>query len=621
MKCHRLKCRVLPLLLLLLAACAAGSSHLAHHWSAPAEAQLQAADLFRHVQALAAPAMEGRASGTPGGERAAAYIAAEFAGAGLTPGGEAGSYFQPFEVITGIRLGPANALTVGGLPPPMAAPFVVGRDFIPLSFSAEGGVEGEVLFAGYGITAPEIGYDDYAGQDAAGKVVLVMTHEPRERDEGGPFRRPEAYRHTEARTKVTAAREHGAAAVLLVRDPNNHRGEPEELIGLRGASSSRSSLLAVNITAALADRLLEAAGKRLADLQTAIDAGLAPRSLPLPAVRVRLSVDLIREKGRAANVVGLLPGRDPALRETAVVIGAHYDHLGRGGEASLAPDTFGTIHPGADDNASGTAVVLGLARAFAAVGGAPRTLIFAAFAGEEMGLLGSSFYTRHPAIPLERMVAMLNLDMVGRLRDGKVLVGGVESAREWPGILQAAARGLPLTLAMFGDAYGPSDHTAFAVKERPVLFFFTGPHEDYHRPSDTHEKINVAGLQQMATLVYRTAAVVAGEPAAPAFVRAPARPPAAGQRQGYGPYFGSIPDFGATEVQGVQLSGVRPGSPAERAGLRAGDTIVRFGGVRVTNLEDLVYALRAKRAGDTVEVVYRRDGQEQASLATLEQRR
>jgi hypothetical protein len=332
-------------------------------------------------------------------------------------------------------------------------------------------------------------------------------------------------------------------------------------------------------------------------------------------------VDLIREKGRAANVVGLLPGRDATLRETAVVLGAHYDHLGRGGEASLDPAAVGTIHPGADDNASGTAVLLELARAFAAAGGAPRTLIFAAFAGEEMGLLGSSFYTKQPSIPLEKTVAMLNLDMVGRLRDGKLLVSGVETAREWPGILRAAARGLPLTLAMGGEAYGPSDHTPFALRERPVLFFFTGPHSDYHRPTDTPEKINAAGLQQVATLVYRTAAAVAGEPAPPAFVRTSGRPPAARDGRGYGPYFGSIPDFGATEAQGVVLGGVRPGSPAERAGLRAGDIIVRFGGVRVTNLEDLVYALRAKRAGDTVEVLYRRDGEERAARATLEPRR
>ncbi|MGH7409031.1 MAG: M28 family peptidase, partial [Candidatus Methylomirabilales bacterium] len=425
--------RHVPLLALLLAGCAGGSSHLAVHWSAAAEALLAPADLLRHVEVLAGPAMEGRASGTPGGERAAAYIAAEFARAGLTPGGEGGSYFQPFEVITGIRLGPANALHFDGLPAPPTPSPVVGQDFIPLSFSTEGSVEGEILFVGYGITAPELGYDDYAGRDATGKVVLVMTHEPRERDEGSPFRRPEAYRHTEARTKVTTAREHGAVAVLLVRDPINHRDEPEELIGLRGASSSRSSLLAVNLTTALADRLLAAAGKRLADLQTAIDASLAPQSLSLPGVRVRLSVDLIREKGRAVNVVGLLPGRDAALRETAVVLGAHYDHLGRGGEASLNPAAFGAIHPGADDNASGTAAVLGLARAFAAAGGAPRTLVFAAFAGEEMGLLGSSFYTKQPPIPLEKTVAMLNLDMVGRLRDRKVLVGGVETAREWPG--------------------------------------------------------------------------------------------------------------------------------------------------------------------------------------------
>src|SRR5204862_2883323 len=216
------------------------------------------------------------------------------------------------------------------------------------------------------------------------------------------------------------------------------------------------------------------------------------------------------------KVVGILPGTDEKLRDEAIVIGAHYDHLGRGGEGSLAPDQVGTIHPGADDNASGTAAVLGLARAFAAAGGAPRTLVFVTFAGEEMGLLGSAHYVRHPALPLDRTVLMVNLDMVGRLRNDKVFVGGADSAKELRQVLDDAARGLGLTLQLRGDPFSPSDHTSFYAAGRPVLFLFTGAHGDYHRPTDTSDKINADGLRAVATLATRAITTVAAAPSAPA---------------------------------------------------------------------------------------------------------
>ena len=589
-----------------------------------AEAALAPEALWEQVRILAAPEMEGRAAGGGGADRAAAHIARAFQAAGLRPGGDGVSYLQRFEVVTGVRMGPENglALRFPGAPPRAFAP---GEDFTPFSFSEEGPVEGDLVFAGYGITALELGYDDYAGLDVRGKVVLLLTHEPRERDPAGPFRRPEAYRYTEVRYKIINAREHGAAAVILVTDPLAHAGEPETLIGIRGTPSRGGGVVAVHARRAVAEAALAAAGRDLVDLQREIDAALRPRSLTLPGVRAEVRAALIRERGATANVVGILPGTDPALRDQAVVVGAHYDHLGLGGENSLAPAQTGTVHPGADDNASGTAGVIALARAFAAAGAGRRTLVFAAFGAEEIGLLGSQHFVRQPPVPLETVSAMLNLDMIGRLRDGRLYVSGVETGEGLEGILRAANAGVGLDLALRGDGYDPSDHTAFLSRGRPVLFFFTGTHQDYHRPSDTADKISGAGMRRVLLLARDVVRALADRDALVAF-RAPAGGPPAGRGRGaggggYGPYFGSIPDFAGGDAPGVRLEGVRQGSPAERAGLRRGDVIVRFAGVTIRALEDLTFALRSRRAGEEVEVTFLRDGRPETVRALLEPRR
>ena len=318
-------------------------------------------------------------------------------------------------------------------------------------------------------------------------------------------------------------------------------------------------------------------------------------------------------------MIATLPGTDPRLRDEAIVVGAHYDHLGRGGEGSLAPDLIGIVHPGADDNASGVAAVVAFAKAFAAAGGAPRSLVFVTFAGEELGILGSSQYVQHPALPLDKTVLMLNLDMVGRLRDGKLYVAGVDSGSGLRRVVSDAAQGLGLTLELRGDPYSPSDHTAFYASGRPVLFFFTGAHGDYHRPTDTWEKLNAKGLETVTIFAARVISTVAAEATPPAYVKI-AAPPREG-RGGYGPLFGVIPDFSEGEPPGVRITGVRPGSPAEKAGVRAGDVIVRFGDVTIATLNDLTFALRSHRPGDRVEVVIVRDGQERRVHAVLEERR
>jgi aminopeptidase YwaD len=261
--------------------------------------------------------------------------------------------------------------------------------------------------------------------------------------------------------------------------------------------------------------------------------------------------------------------------------------------------------------------VLGLARAFAAAGGAPRTLVFVAFAGEEMGLLGSTHYVRHPARPLGRTVLMVNLDMVGRLRDRTLYVGGVDGGRGLRELVSAQADGL--TLALRGDPFGPSDHTAFYSAGRPVLFLFTGAHADYHRPGDTSDKINGAGLAEVTAFAARVVDAVAGMATPPVYVRITAPPTSV--RAGYGPFFGVVPEFGEREGGGVRVGDVRAGSPAETAGVRAGDVIVTFAGMRVTTLQDFSFALRGRRPGDRVDVIVVRDGTEHRLQAVLTERR
>ena len=318
--------------------------------------------------------------------------------------------------------------------------------------------------------------------------------------------------------------------------------------------------------------------------------------------------------GPTANVIGILPGTDPRLRNEAVVIGAHYDHLGRGGRSSRAPDQGDAIHHGADDNASGTAAVLALARAFAAAGGTPRTLVFAAFAGEELGLLGSAHYATHPAWPIDKTALMLNLDMIGRLRGGRLYVGGVDSGQGLRDLVIDAARELPLAVQPRGDPWSASDHSSFYRAGRPVLFFFTGLHADYHRPSDTWDKINAAGLASVTALAARVVSRVAAARTPPQYVRLDPPSPR-------GALFGIVPDFEDPERPGVRVAGVQPGSPAERCGVQPGDLIVKFAGVDVQTLEDLHGLLRGRRAGDRVPVVLLRDGQPRSVEATLVDRR
>ena len=449
-----------------------------------------------------------------------------------------------------------------------------------------------------------------------------MTHERREKDERSPFQAPEAFRYRGIRYKAWNAREHGAKGILIVQDLKGHRVKREELFGIHRSGGTSAGILAVNVLREVADAILAPAGTTLWQIQEEIDASFSPRSFVIPGRRIHLQVDLTTEKGKAMNVIGILPGADPVLKDEALVLGAHYDGLGRGGELSLAPHSYGEVHPGADDNASGVAGMVAIAEAFSLTG-AKRTLIFVAFSGEEVGLLGSSAYVKEPPWPLEKTYAMVNLDMIGRLKEKRLYILGIDSAKELRNIVAGAAARRGFYLVFSGDAYGPSDHTPFYTRGAPVLMFHTGPHADYHRPSDTGDKINSDGIEKVVRVIFKTTGKLANRAGPLTFVRT--KREAAGGRHGgrssYGAYFGSIPDFSESDGSGVRLVGVRPGSPAEDAGLKAGDVIIKFAGSKIRNLHDFLFALRSKRGGDEVEVVYLRRGKEVKVRAKLEERR
>jgi hypothetical protein len=458
-----------------------------------------------HVDFLASDLLEGRATPSRGLDVAGAYIVSQFERCGLEPGGEGGSWFQPFPVLREVRLA-ESALAAG------EKTYEYKKDYIPFPFTGTGRAAGPLVFAGYGITREK--YDDYAGIDARGKIVLVLRHEPREK--GRRLTKDALFA-----TKVENAAKHGAVGLLLVTDPVNHkRTAPEGKWPNFGEGGETAPIPAFHVSLEAASALL--GGRDLKAIETEIDEKLEPRSFAVDGPEVALAAKVERLTGEGRNVVAVLRGSDPALAGEAVVLGAHYDHVGTDlvpGDLGLVAQRFprgsaaGDDHiwNGADDNASGTSALIEVARAFAESPLRPRrTLVFVAFAGEELGLLGSQHYVAHPVVPIARTVAMLNLDMVGRNAPDELFVGG-KADRALADALEAAngvvgLKTKPITDEEIG---GSSDHESFETAKVPTLFFFSGDHPDYHRVSDEASKIVPEKIARVARLAFLTAANVA----------------------------------------------------------------------------------------------------------------
>lgn len=554
-----------------------------------------AARLSYDVHYLASAALEGRFSGSEGATVAASFIADRFRELGLKPSGDGGSSYQHFSFIARVHPGPGNTLLFDLQGGPRIAK--VEDDFRPLAFSSSGSASGEVVFAGYGIHAPDLGYDDYAGLDVNGKVVLVLRYSPDGDDPASRFQP-----HMALRRKASEARALGAAAVLVATGPVGAKETAPVKISF-DASFADSGLPVLGISTPLAEALFAGHGFTLGELQQRMNERKEPASRPL-GVRATLAAAVVQERADAVNVLALLPGSDPALTGEVVVVGAHYDHLGYGGEGSgtLAIGVR-AVHPGADDNASGTAGMLEIARRLASRPPA-RSVLFAAFAGEEEGLLGSNTLVQHLPVPKDKVVAMINLDMIGRPKAGPALtIGGYGTAAEWPALLEKLNANHHLKLATNKSGFGASDHSSFYGIDIPVLFLFTGAHEDYHRPSDTADRLNYRGMAEVVGFAADLTVRVADLPQRPTFQKVADE--GAGERRGFKVRTGAIPEYGF-EGPGVKLSGTRGGSPADKAGLKAGDIVLRFGARDIRNIYDYMYALGDHKPGDVVSLLVKR---------------
>jgi len=591
--------------------------------------EIRVEDLRAEVGYLASDALEGRLTGTKGAELAAQFIAGQLRRAGLKPLGKRDDYFEPFDFVSGVRvITNENRLAVSpganGAPPL----FAVEKDFRPLSFTANGQFDGEVVFAGYGLTAPGQGgerYNSYAGLDATNKIVLVLRYAPENVE---PKRRQELNVYAGLRYKAMVAREHGAKAILIVTGPNSPL--PGALVPLSSDGSlSGSDIIAACIGTNVADAILAGSGKDLKSLQTALDAENphAEGGFAIPQVRVSIGAAVERLRKTDRNVIGCLPpaGRD-ALASEYVLLGAHYDHLGHGESSSSRESAgeAGQIHRGADDNASGVATVLELAASLAdeerkKPGAFRRGVAVGFWSGEELGLLGSSWFVEHPPIGLSNVVAYLNFDMVGRLRDNHLTLQGVGSSSAWRRLVEKRNVAAGFDLSLQEDPYLPTDTTALYPKQIPVLAFFTGSHDDYHRPTDTADKLNYDGLERITRFARGLVLDLAGDPERPDYVKVE-RSERGGGRDALRAYLGTVPDY-TTEVKGVKLSGVRGGSPAEKAGLKSGDIIVEFSGQKIANIYDYTYALDAVKIGQPVALVVLRDGQPLTLHVTPEARK
>ena len=594
-----------------------GNWHFRSSIPATATGGISSEDLMPHIRYLASDELEGRLAGSPGAEKAAHYIADQFARRNLVPLGDEGSYFQEFSFVSGVRLGSTNSLEVAwgkaGSSSRTGGRSVLepGSDFTPVSFSLSGQFEGAAHFAGYGISAPSLQYDDYRNSDVKGKFVFVSRYGPEGDDPHGQFGRYHALRF-----KAQTARDQGAAGIVFVDDSEDFSGS--SLSKLRfDRSFADSGIAALAISRSSARRILAKAGLKLEDLEGAARSRKGS-AVEMPGVRLKFRADLVKETRSARNVVGFLKGTGE-LAEEVLAIGAHFDHLGMGEVSSLAAKPGREVHNGADDNASGTAGLLELARALASRRDQPgRSLLFLAFSAEEQGLLGSRHYVNHPVVPLDKTVAMINMDMIGRMQGKRLIVGGTGSSPGWRDLLTRLNKDADLELKFRDGGFGPSDHSSFYGRDIPVLFFFTGVHGDYHKPSDDYDKIEAAATARVVEFIHRTARSICGMDQAPAFQKTAGAQPESG-RTGFRVSLGIIPDYGE-EVEGVRLSGVREGSPAAKCGLQSGDLIVGWSGKKITNIYDLTYLLQEHRPGDEVEISVVRDGEELQFTATLEGR-
>ena len=596
--------RFLPFILLFILA------HAAFTQQAPSTAPDVEA-LKKHVGYLASDELEGRRPGTAGANKAADYIAEEFDRLKLGcasnrgdgdlkchhSGNRRDGYLKEFPFIARVELGKNNSMsfTRDGKNSAVA----IGAEWEPVGFSSKGAVaQSGIVFAGHGITAADLKHDDYANLDAKGKVAVVFAGSPEGDNPHGQFGR-----YVDARLKAIAAKDRGAVALVVIAADEKFGNDRLSKLSYDQTAGESGIPVAVVSRQTAAKWFGMADAAQLSAMEKAKDKW-AEFAQKLSGVTVGLSVEITRHAVPAYNVVGVIEGNDPKLKREYIVIGAHYDHLGHGGESSLAPNSS-DVHHGADDNASGTAGLLELARVFSGQRGQlRRSVIFIAFSAEESGLLGSKAYVNNPVAPLADTAAMLNLDMIGRMKENMLTVGGIGTSPEFRKLVESLNKGF--TLQLSEDGFGPSDHSSFYAKQIPVFFFYTGAHEDYHKPSDTADKINYEGQAKIVGFVAEIARAIDRGDARPAY--ALARSQSSGRATGFRVYLGTVPNY-AESNDGMLLDAVRDDSPAAKAGLKAGDKIVKLAGREIKSVYDYTYALGEMKADQEYEVEVARGGE------------
>jgi dipeptidyl aminopeptidase/acylaminoacyl peptidase len=574
-------------------------------------------DLRLHVQHLASEPLQGRLTGSAGERQAGDYVAGIFDAIGLAPAGEGGGFFQAFEFTAGVSLAEGNRMQIHDHGNEIE--LEVDKDWRPLSLSRSGMVAAaEVVFAGYGIVAPQVegfeAYDAYAGLDVSDKWVMVLRYLP---EDILPEHRQHLANYFDLRYKAMLARDRGASGIILVNGPNASVKSPLMELSVESGLAS-TSMAGISITDSVADRILKGCGQDLKRLQDSLDRGETPKGFLCQGVSLQADIGLTQQRRSARNVLARLhTGAEPL--DTVVVIGAHIDHIGHGqGHGSLATEQDrGRVHFGADDNASGVGALLEIAQYLQDQKSKARLklrhdIIFAAWSGEELGNLGSSHFVensgwgegqgRNPKI-----AAYLNMDMIGRL-DKTLYLQGTGSSTIWAGEIERrnVPIGLPITLQQ--DSYLPTDTTAFYLRGVPILNAFTGAHGDYNTPRDTADKINYTGAAEIAQLMALITRSVAMHQALPNY-QAMEKPSGKASRRNLRAYLGTIPEYGQGDAKGVKLNGVAAGGPAEKGGLMRGDTIVELAGRRIENVYDYTYALNALKVGEPVQIVIHRYGE------------
>jgi hypothetical protein len=567
-----------------------------------------------HVEALASDRLDGRLTGSAGERLASEYLVGQLQRIGAKPLPGRDEFRLPFEFTAGARDG-GSSLTVRGQ---HAVTFSTRADVQALSFSDSASATGPVVFAGYGIVVPDgqdFGYDSYAGLDVKDKVVLVLRYFPEDADQKT---RAVLARYADLRYKAMAARQRGAAAMLVVTGPRSPNAGETIPMSFDTALAG-SSIVAASISNTTATAIFATVGRTLDEVQRSLDsanphiAGFAVSDL---TVTIRAAVE--REHKVGHDVVAYLPATSPTagIEKAWVALGAHYDHLGHGdnGNSLAHKEEAGRIHLGADDNASGTAAVLAIGETLAKQP-RRRNVLLAFWSGEELGLIGSSAFVSNPPIPLDQIEAYLNFDMVGRMQDNKLTVQAMGTSAVWPKLIEQANVAAGFDLQLQADPYQPTDVASFNQAGVPCLSFFTGVHSDYHRPTDTADKLDFEDLDRVVAFAAAITRRVGDLDQAPQFTKVEQTTRGGAGRAGSRVFTGTIPDY-STTAKGLLLSGVIGGGPAEQAGLEKGDIIIEIAGQSITNIYDYTYALDVLKIGEPAKVVYMRGGQRRETTLT-----